>query len=126
MNIIYTERNYKCEIKDNNIGFLCGYVLIPLNHPKYNDEFESTIFVHGGVTWSHEQEDGVIIGFDCGHWGDLPDPEYVKIHPEYAIFGSDRSHDTFKDEYFVRKEISRMIDQLENDETPEPELNLPL
>jgi len=64
-------------------GHLCGYVKIPQEHlsmSDMNDEFERLFDVHGGVTFLEKQlDDGIVIGFDCAHSGDLtPSTEMLK------------------------------------------------
>lgn len=120
---------YKCAIKANGLGYLCGYVFVPEDHPKHGTSLENDIFVHGGITFCDttlpgypEQPKGTWIGFDCAHFGDRQDPEYIKLNPNRTIDTS--SHGSFKDEYFVTKEIKSMIRQLES--IPNMELDLPL
>jgi hypothetical protein len=66
-NFIYG--GYRCRAQRANLGNWCGYVQVPAGHPwlgKKRHELESSVEVHGGVTFA---EDGVI-GFDCAHWDD--------------------------------------------------------
>lgn len=58
-------------------GHLCGYVILPSDHPlkesAYNEDFE----VHGGITFNDDVSfisdtlTGWAIGFDCGHAWDI-------------------------------------------------------
>lgn len=61
----------------NGIGYRCGYVLIPANHPWYSQNYETIdCSVHGGLTYGQsDTESGFWLGFDCAHYGDAQDPE---------------------------------------------------
>ena len=100
------------------MGFLCGYVLVPVNHPMYLENLEEMIDVHGGITYDSVDPPhsfvqpripvtGRWIGFDCAHFGDAPDPKYVV--PLYRIAVPNA---TFKDEGYVLREIESIIRQL--------------
>ncbi len=53
-------------------GHLCGYVIIPEYHPLFGCEEYPDFDVHGAITYSDFfGEVGFMIGFDCGHTGDL-------------------------------------------------------
>jgi len=91
---------YECRIRRNDsMGFLCGYVVIPNNHAVNgltpSDDGLGGVSVHGGITYSEERlphmmprveggfdrirPDGTlegelndwVIGFDCGHLRDF-------------------------------------------------------
>lgn len=55
---------------------LCGYVLVPVNHPcaelSYDEvQKEVDVEVHGGLTWQcRDVSGGMWFGFDCGHKDD--------------------------------------------------------
>lgn len=74
---------YEYVIIVQDMGYRCGYVNIPENHPWYNLSFEDIyVCIHGGLTFAslikndHPiLENGYWIGFDCMHWMDLPDPD---------------------------------------------------
>ncbi|HLD91385.1 MAG TPA: hypothetical protein VI911_10270 [Patescibacteria group bacterium] len=118
-----TIKNYLYCIKDNKIGFLCGYVFIPWYHQKYNINFQeesNSLDVHGGITYENKDlerctillPEGKWIGFDCAHLGDLQDPEYFKLPGNRNINLSMGRLDTFKDRNYVLNEIISMIEQL--------------
>src|ERR1700742_655501 len=82
----FENKGFPCLINRNtNMGFLCGYVAVPPEHPwhgKHYDDIEAE--VHGGLTYSDScqgeiyhvpkegQSDNVWwLGFDCGHAFDL-------------------------------------------------------
>ena len=67
-------------------GHRCGYVGLPVGHPwferEYNGFLDEVLDVHGGVTYSGHLGNDTIkpaidglwwVGFDCAHYGDLPD-----------------------------------------------------
>ena len=63
-----------CRIIRNAAGCLCGYVCIPSGHPYVRNEKEDdlgNIKCHGGVTYTSRENDFLIIGFDCAHFGDI-------------------------------------------------------
>ena len=67
-------------------SYYCGYVRIPGTLPdlmRSDDEFDQSIFCHGGITFSGQLEDleGFWIGFDCSKLGDNivdQDLDYVR------------------------------------------------
>jgi hypothetical protein len=69
-----------------DLGYRCGYVKIPKNHPWYGVHYnEIDIEVHGGLTFSSLVgldhpilSNGYWIGFDCMHSADLPDRDEAK------------------------------------------------
>lgn len=86
-------KEYTYTIKRQNMGHLCGYVTLP---DGITISSESDYNVYGGITYN----DGKIIGFDTAHYGD-----WNKLFP---MEGS-----TYKDVTFVRNEIMKLIDQIE-------------
>lgn len=65
----------------NPLGYRCGYLLIPNDHPWYRkhsrEEAFHTVVVHGGLTFSGRLLNfggDWWLGFDCGHYTDKPDP----------------------------------------------------
>lgn len=65
---------YSCLIRRATLGNLCGYVAVPLGHRLYGDEDAGReLNVHGGVTFTghHFDMEAWVVGFDCGHAGDL-------------------------------------------------------
>ena len=106
-NLDWDYRGYSCRIrKVAEMGHLCGYVQVPKGHPLYEmgygDEPIDNLDVHGGITYSRMEDDRWWIGFDCAHAGDI-----VPAHPMLAIEGA-----TYKDQEYVRAEISRLVQQL--------------
>jgi hypothetical protein len=94
----FIEHGYWCEIKRHKMmGTLCGYVLVGRHHPYANTGYDVPLEVHGGVTFN----DGVRIGFDCAHAGDL-------------VPGRDLAHsdDVYRNMAYVKAECKRLAEQL--------------
>lgn len=111
-------QGYYWTIAYNGMGFLCGYVLLRVDHPMYHNNIEEIIEVHGGITYDSPDPPhsfvqpripvvGRWIGFDCAHLGDAPDPKFGA--PLYRIADPNA---TFKDDKYVFREIEKMIRQL--------------
>lgn len=79
---------YKCRIRRNPItGTLCGYVGIPKGHRFWGVGYEGhntevddiSDNVHGGLTYSQEEDDGWwYFGFDTAHHDDFS-PKIVEL-----------------------------------------------
>lgn len=83
------DTGYKCFIQRHpELKHLCGYVELPEKHKLYGEtnvdnEFLLNLDVHGGVTYANTKRikryekhpnffiDKYVVGFDCGHAGDL-------------------------------------------------------
>ncbi len=73
-----THAGLLCRFLRHPLGFVCGYVGVPRNHPFFGDEYHAheELEVHGGLTFSGELFGRELwwFGFDCGHARDmLPD-----------------------------------------------------
>lgn len=70
---------YKCTIwRHPTFGHLNGYVAIPKGHRMWGNSYNAEalqdgIAVHGGLTYSDRDKDTDewVVGFDCGHAGDM-------------------------------------------------------
>ena len=75
----YTAKNgleVDCFIRRNNSLAFCGYVVITSDNKLFGLDYDNiyskvNISVHGGLTYSDENDGKWIIGFDCAHAGDL-------------------------------------------------------
>ena len=59
-----------------SFGHYCGYCAFP-QKPVKEESYHgvlTTVDVHGGITLAERMGDGMVYGFDCGHWGDAKDP----------------------------------------------------
>jgi hypothetical protein len=123
-------KGYNCLViriyeKHNGIielGHLCGYVQIPKGHVwhgKESDQIDCQI--HGGLTFGHgDFMDNYVIGFDCGHSGDItPGTERVLRESRlklpqwmhHAIRYSPIFQGSYKNMNFVIEEIKSLVDQ---------------
>lgn len=79
-----------CLIVRNNGGALCGYVGVSRGHPWFEQSYDESAHVHGGLTFADKCRPGVDessgichivapgeddavwwLGFDCSHGGDI-------------------------------------------------------
>lgn len=101
---LFVSHGYWCEVKRHeSLASLCGYVLIGKKHPYWNlnQDFE----VHGGITY----EDGIKVGFDCSHSGDLVP------HAQMRSFRSGRSnpyYETYRNMAYVKGQLEHLAAQL--------------
>jgi len=68
-------------ILKTTMGHYCGYVRFadkPVKEPGYNGIL-SYVPVHGGITYAHAEEGGMVYGFDCAHSGDEHNPDVRSI-----------------------------------------------
>lgn len=107
---------FKWIVRHNGIGYRCGYVLLPDSHKWYNVDYDNieNISVHGGLTYArrevHDNETYWVVGFDCAHAGDAPDPT---LTPErLAGLHYISSYATVKDTEYVRRECEHLCQQL--------------
>lgn len=127
---VFTYKGYKCCVLFQDLGFRCGYVLVPRWHPLYEVEYKDcTINCHGGITYSDhkllgEQSPSWWIGFDCAHAGDKIDYEcltkyYGKVE-EDSYFNTMRwltgvdseEFSSVKNLNFCKQECMHIVDQL--------------
>lgn len=103
---------YTCYIKRHpSLGHLCGYVVIPNDHPWHGQHYDSIdATAHGGLTYAGvpDDEEGspnarYAIGFDCAHLGDL-----VPCAPH--SWGAGR--DTYRDFTYVTRETEQLAAQV--------------
>lgn len=85
--IEFEHEGIKCFVIRNfgpvdKMGNLCGYCVLPNNHPWIDKEKVAIeTEVHGGITFSEDVSQGWAIGFDCCHPMDVI-PGYEKIARE--------------------------------------------
>ena len=109
--VTFEYEGLKCEvIRCKGIGHLCGYVTLPEWHPWANlttcDLID--VDVHGGITFAQQTDDGYVIGFDCGHAGDITPSIYER-------FWQESDHDqTYRDIGYVIRETVKLAKQAIN------------
>lgn len=93
----YTAKNgleVECLIRRNHTLALCGYVVLTSDNKLYGLDYDQlyskiNVYIHGGLTYSDEGDDGWIIGFDCAHAGDfcpsIPNFDGIYRTKEYVI-----------------------------------------
>ena len=92
-----------CLVKRNmGIGSLCGYVFLPNNHPWALVGFnQSSVDVHGGVSYARHADGLFVVGFDCAHaWDVVP-----------GIVGSSFGDCVYRDIEFVRGQCEYLAQQ---------------
>jgi len=74
-----------CYLLHTEMGHNCGYVRFPKRPVKVAgyDGILDYVPVHGGITYAHNDEAGMVYGFDCAHYNDehnplVRDPEWLK------------------------------------------------
>ncbi|MEG0366072.1 MAG: hypothetical protein RR585_04500 [Coprobacillus sp.] len=100
-------KGYKCEIRRHpEMKSLNGYVEVPQTHPKWGKHYsEIDIHCHGGLTYSYTDKLIHTIGFDCAHLNDLI--------PGMLEMGMGFESDVYKNISYVKKELMKIVDQLE-------------
>lgn len=114
----FEHAGYACTIKRGGSGAWCGYVDVPQDHPlvvasgaSEENLIESTLDVHGGVTYSGSGEDvgnkpGMFrIGFDYGHAGDWS-PDMPRME------GFDGFASAYRTIEYASEETRRLAEQL--------------
>jgi len=116
---VYTAKNeveFKCFWRRNKtLKHLCGYVILD----KYNNFFgkcydDIPVQVHGGLTYSEDDDDNWIVGFDCAHSGDLTpyfnqkEQEFIQssLGLKIPLYG------VYRDRKFVESECENLAEQL--------------
>ena len=116
-------------LRNPRLGFWCGYVGVPADHPAYGRKYDDMdVEVHGGLTYSnacsepvcHMPEPGMPadvwwLGFDCAHLFDVS-PGQVAIEnalgmprmPSSAIL----PETVYRDLEYVQAEIKSLAEQL--------------
>lgn len=103
---------YKCNLRRAGclLGYWCGYVALPSNHPYYNAKYKEMppVNIHGGVTFPLICDgDKYWIGFDCCHYCDIV--PYDAHNPLLA-----KEDATYKNIKYVKDETISLARQLYN------------
>lgn len=109
----YKDQNtgYKCYIKRNKVGALCGYVVAKKPELFINKEtWEIGFEIHGNVTFNDfvenkQNQKEYLVGFDCAHMGDVV-PTLYELQVFYEPVES------YKNIQYVIKECSKLAKQI--------------
>ena len=96
-----------CSIHRNDVNALCGYITLTKDNSLYGVEYDDiNIQAHGGLTYQgYDKNENYVIGFDCGHYGDLT--PYFLLN-EDSIFGL---RGIYRDMQYVKSECESMAEQ---------------
>ena len=87
-----TEAGLKAQVCATPMGHRCGYVGVPEGHPLYGKHYDDVdVDVHGGLTFSNDEDGLWLFGYDCAHFDDAKDPElmsdeYKKVFRDFPRF----------------------------------------
>jgi hypothetical protein len=100
-----------CSIHRNDLKALCGYIFLTKDNSLYGVDYEHIdIHAHGGINYCrYDENENWVIGFDCGHYGDLT--PYFILGGEYDCeydFGQDG---IYRDMEYVKSECESMAEQ---------------
>jgi len=98
----------KCSIQRNDVFALCGYITLTQDNSLYGVDYENidTIQAHGGLTYKgYDQNENYVIGFDCGHYGDLTPYFLLKDDYPFNSFGE------YRDMEYVKSQCESMAEQ---------------
>ena len=117
----FEDRGYKCIVSriTEAGGHLCGYITLPENHPWRKQEYhEIDCEVHGGITFSEENEEGDhMIGFDCAHSSDIcpgsagSGGTFLQFMTALTDPINLKRHKSYKNMDFVIKELKKLVTQ---------------
>jgi hypothetical protein len=113
--------NYKWIVTHNSIGYRCGYVRIPRNHPWYAQECDLDVDVHGGITFAEHDvpcdnpgdDTDWWIGFDCAHACDAPDPALPALLQAGEAIGR-TSYGEIRTQEYVEEQCKSLCEQVAN------------
>lgn len=96
-----------CSIHRNDIKTLCGYITLTKDSSLYGVDYDDiNISVHGGITYNaYDKDENWVIGFDCGHYGDLTPYFLLKEDFPFNSFGE------YRDMEYVKSECESMAEQ---------------
>ena len=108
-----TKVGYTGIIRITDLDTLCGYVVLPPDHPyfekslyNFNDTSLFKLHVYGWVSFAdYLDKDTYAIGFDCANADDYVPKLGVGLIPQ-----------SWKDETFVRSKIERLAEYLKEKE----------
>jgi len=129
---LFVYKKFPCVIVLYKMGHRCGYAGIPNFHPLYGKTWDNieikNLEVHGGITYNEQADqfpipstNGYWLGFDCAHAGDKKDFEsaykyWNDKHLDLLKEMEERfsTSGTIRTQEFVKEELIKLIEQLEN------------
>jgi hypothetical protein len=109
-----TEAGLKAQVVATPMGHRCGYVGVPAGHPMFGKHYDDVeVAVHGGLTYSEEDEGLWCFGYDCGHWDDAKDPEIMSDEMKKRFNRWTDTGGTIKTLEFCVAECEALAKQLE-------------
>jgi hypothetical protein len=95
-----------CSIHRNSIKVLCGYIKLSKDNSLYEVSYNDiNISVHGGLTYDgYDENENWVIGFDCGHYGDLT-PYLLSVGVDFTQEG------IYRDTEYVKSQCESMAEQ---------------
>lgn len=96
-----------CSIHRNDVFALCGYITLTKDNSLYGIDYDDiNISAHGGLTYQgYNQNENYVIGFDCGHYGDLT--PYFLFKEDFPFY----SDGEYRDMEYVKSECESMAEQ---------------
>jgi hypothetical protein len=107
---------FQWAVAHNTMGYRCGYIRLPKNHPWHGCDYNSIdASVHGGLTFSEPDkscdapgpDSGWWIGFDCSHAGDAPDPALLLLDHRPSLF----SYGKIRTQEYVEEQCKQLCEQ---------------
>ena len=98
-----------CSIHRNDVKTLCGYITLTKDNSLYGVDYDDiNISAHGGLTYQgYDQNENWVIGFDCGHYGDLT-PYFLLKDDTFGKFIQDG---IYRDMEYVKTQCESMAEQ---------------
>jgi hypothetical protein len=98
-----------CSIHRNDVKSLCGYITLTKDSSLYGVDYDDiNIRAHGGITYNaYDKDENWVIGFDCGHYGDLT-PYFLLKDDKFARFTQDG---IYRDMEYVKAQCESMAEQ---------------
>ena len=98
-----------CSIHRNDVKSLCGYITLTQDNSLYGVGYDDiNISAHGGITYQgYDENENWVIGFDCGHYGDLT-PYFLLKDDTFGKFIQDG---IYRDMEYVKTQCESMAEQ---------------
>lgn len=117
----FIHNGLRCVVVMTNMGHRCGYVGVTKDHPLFSNSYTSLDFdVHGGLTYSGGGENSKYpvesdlwwFGYDCAHFGDGKDLNYVSEELKKHMFMFVDESETIRTLDYCIEECKSLANQL--------------